>query len=70
MLDSTNARVNLEPDGVFTLSANAGADNKLYELKLNHYDKVKVEVRIRCFPRVPNHMFQFHPFIVGDVDGC
>ncbi|GLT28499.1 hypothetical protein SLA2020_034250 [Shorea laevis] len=41
--DSKNAKVNLEPDGVFTFSANAGSDNKLYELKLDLYDKVKVE---------------------------
>ncbi|PPD91961.1 hypothetical protein GOBAR_DD11109 [Gossypium barbadense] len=41
--DSKNAKVNLEPEGVFTLSANAGADNNLYELKLDLYDKVNVE---------------------------
>lgn len=45
--DSKNAKVNLEPEGVFTLSANAGADNNLYELKLDLYDKVNVEVRFR-----------------------
>ncbi|XVF72611.1 hypothetical protein PTKIN_Ptkin12aG0134600 [Pterospermum kingtungense] len=41
--DSKNAKVNLEPEGVFTFSATAGADNKLYELKLDLHDKVKVE---------------------------
>ncbi|KAB2068678.1 hypothetical protein ES319_A08G048100v1 [Gossypium barbadense] len=41
--DSKNVKVNLEPEGVFTLSANAGADNNLYELKLDLYDKVNVE---------------------------
>lgn len=46
--DSKNAKVNLEPEGAFTLSANAGADNNLYELKLDLYDKVNVEVRFRC----------------------
>ncbi|EOX95053.1 HSP20-like chaperones superfamily protein isoform 4 [Theobroma cacao] len=41
--DSKNAKVNLEPEGVFTFSANAGADNNLYELKLELHDKVNVE---------------------------
>ncbi|KAE8702002.1 HSP20-like chaperones superfamily protein isoform 3 [Hibiscus syriacus] len=41
--DSKNAKVNLEPEGVFTFSANAGADNNLYELKLDLHDKVNVE---------------------------
>ena len=43
--DSKNAKVNLEPEGVFTFSATAGADNNLYELKLDLHDKVNVEVR-------------------------
>ncbi|GLU07395.1 hypothetical protein SLE2022_243550 [Rubroshorea leprosula] len=43
LADAKNAKVNLEPDGVFTFSANAGADNNLYELKLDLHDKVKVE---------------------------
>ncbi|KAL4383753.1 hypothetical protein GQ457_15G025310 [Hibiscus cannabinus] len=43
LLDSKNAKVNLDPEGVFTFSANAGADNNLYELKLDLYDKVNVE---------------------------
>ncbi|XVE73309.1 hypothetical protein DITRI_Ditri11bG0107300 [Diplodiscus trichospermus] len=41
--DSKNAKVNLEPEGVFNFSATAGADNKLYELKLDLHDKVNVE---------------------------
>uniref|UniRef100_A0A2P2K662 Co-chaperone protein p23 n=1 Tax=Rhizophora mucronata TaxID=61149 RepID=A0A2P2K662_RHIMU len=41
--DSKNAKVNLEPEGVFTFSANAGGENHLYELKLELYDKVNVE---------------------------
>ncbi|OMO81917.1 HSP20-like chaperone [Corchorus olitorius] len=41
--DSKNAKVNLDPEGVFTFSANAGADNNLYELKLDLHDKVNVE---------------------------
>ncbi|XVF32757.1 hypothetical protein REPUB_Repub17cG0110700 [Reevesia pubescens] len=41
--DSKNAKVNLEPEGVFTFSATAGADNKLYEFKLDLHDKVNVE---------------------------
>ncbi|KAE8672241.1 HSP20-like chaperones superfamily protein isoform 2 [Hibiscus syriacus] len=43
--DSKNAKVNLEPEGVFTFSAIVGADNKHYELKLDLHDKVNVEVR-------------------------
>ncbi|XWS36180.1 hypothetical protein CRYUN_Cryun20dG0063100 [Craigia yunnanensis] len=41
--DSKNAKVNLEPEGVLTFSATAGADNYLYELKLDLHDKVNVE---------------------------
>ncbi|XP_022770920.1 uncharacterized protein OsI_027940-like [Durio zibethinus] len=41
--DSKNAKVNLEPEGVFTFSATAGADNNLYEVKLDLHDKVIVE---------------------------
>ncbi|GFZ19433.1 HSP20-like chaperones superfamily protein [Actinidia rufa] len=41
--DAKNAKVNLEPDGGFTFSASAGADNYLYELKLDLFDKVNVE---------------------------
>ncbi|KAJ8749675.1 hypothetical protein K2173_026324 [Erythroxylum novogranatense] len=41
--DSKNAKVNLDPEGVFTFSANAGADNNLYELKFDLFDKVNVE---------------------------
>ncbi|XP_077218457.1 uncharacterized protein OsI_027940-like [Tasmannia lanceolata] len=41
--DAKNVKVNLEPDGVFTFTATAGAENHSYELKLNLYDKVNVE---------------------------
>ncbi|XP_031280560.1 uncharacterized protein OsI_027940 isoform X2 [Pistacia vera] len=41
--DSKNAKVNLEPEGVFTFSAIAGAENNLYEIKLDLFDKVNVE---------------------------
>ncbi|XP_044502670.1 uncharacterized protein OsI_027940-like isoform X6 [Mangifera indica] len=41
--DSKNAKVNLEPEGVFTFSASAGAENNLYEIKLELFDKVNVE---------------------------
>lgn len=43
--DAKNAKVNLEPEGVFTFSASAGAEDHLYELKLDLFDKVNVEVR-------------------------
>ena len=42
--DAKNAKVNLEPDGIFTFSASAGAENHNYELQLNLFDKVNVEV--------------------------
>lgn len=42
--DAKNAKVNLEPDGVLTFSARAGAEDRLYELKLDLFDKVNVEV--------------------------
>ncbi|PIA44411.1 hypothetical protein AQUCO_01700183v1 [Aquilegia coerulea] len=41
--DAKSPKVNLEPDGTFTFSATAGAENHLYELKLDLYDKVNVE---------------------------
>ncbi|KAF2298437.1 hypothetical protein P3X46_003191 [Hevea brasiliensis] len=41
--DAKNAKVNLEPEGVFTFSASAGAGDNLYELKLELHDKVNVE---------------------------
>lgn len=41
--DAKNAKVNLEPEGVFSFSASAGAENHLYELKLELFDKVNVE---------------------------
>ncbi|XAR58449.1 hypothetical protein NMG60_11013840 [Bertholletia excelsa] len=41
--DSKNAKVNLDPEGGFTFSASAGAENHLYELKLDLFDKVNVE---------------------------
>lgn len=47
--DAKNAKVNLEPEGVFSFSASAGAENHLYELKLELFDKVNVEVRCCTF---------------------
>ncbi|KAJ6808180.1 uncharacterized protein M6B38_168160 [Iris pallida] len=38
--DAKNAKVDLQPDGVFTLSATAGTDGNTYEVKLNLHDKV------------------------------
>lgn len=43
--DAKNAKVKLEAEGVFIFSASAGVDDNLYELKLNLFDKVNVEVR-------------------------
>lgn len=54
--DSKNAKVNLEPEGVFTFSASAGAENNLYEIKLDLFDKVNVEVRC-CFYHTSMVMF-------------
>ncbi|KAK4273210.1 hypothetical protein QN277_021655 [Acacia crassicarpa] len=41
--DSKNAKVDLAPEGVFTFSATAGAENHLYELRVELFDKVDVE---------------------------
>ncbi|KAF8006711.1 hypothetical protein BT93_K0886 [Corymbia citriodora subsp. variegata] len=41
--DAKDAKVNLEPDGIFSFSAKAGAENNPYELKLELFDKVNVE---------------------------
>ncbi|KAG8047116.1 hypothetical protein GUJ93_ZPchr0008g13492 [Zizania palustris] len=43
LADAKDAKVNLEPDGVFSFSATAGTDGKLYESKLDLNDKVNVE---------------------------
>lgn len=37
--------MDLTPDGIFTFSASAGAEDRQYELKLELFDKVNVEVR-------------------------
>jgi hypothetical protein len=42
--DAKDAKVDLEPEGVFKFSGSAGADGNLYELKLDLNDKVNVEV--------------------------
>ncbi|KAK4775562.1 hypothetical protein SAY87_023523 [Trapa incisa] len=41
--DAKDAKVNLEPDGIFTFTAKGGAENNSYELKLELFDKVNVE---------------------------
>ncbi|KAK8570226.1 hypothetical protein V6N13_002921 [Hibiscus sabdariffa] len=41
--DSKDAKVNLEPEGVFSFSGTAGTGNNQYELKLELFDKVIVE---------------------------
>ncbi|GMH02611.1 hypothetical protein Nepgr_004450 [Nepenthes gracilis] len=41
--DAKDSKVNLDPEGTFTFSASAGAENHLYELKLDLFDKVNVE---------------------------
>ncbi|XP_039036775.1 uncharacterized protein OsI_027940-like isoform X2 [Hibiscus syriacus] len=41
--DSKDAKVNLEPEGVFNFSGTVGTGNTHYELKLDLYDKVIVE---------------------------
>ncbi|KAJ4954774.1 hypothetical protein NE237_011557 [Protea cynaroides] len=43
LADAVDAKVNLEPEGTFTFSATAGAENHFFELKLDLYDKVNVE---------------------------
>lgn len=44
LADTKDPKVNLEPEGVFKFSASAGAENHSYELKLDLFDKVNVEV--------------------------
>lgn len=41
--DAKNPKVNLDPEGVFSFSGTAGAENHHYELKLHLHDKVNVE---------------------------
>ncbi|GAB4829906.1 hypothetical protein Ancab_019552 [Ancistrocladus abbreviatus] len=41
--DAKNVKVNVDPEGIFTFSASAGAENHVYELKLDLFDKVNVE---------------------------
>ena len=42
--DAKNPKVNLEPEGTFTFTATGGAGDSAYELKLDLFDKVNVEV--------------------------
>ncbi|CAL9781684.1 unnamed protein product, partial [Musa acuminata subsp. burmannicoides] len=44
--DAKDAKVNLEPDGIFTFLATAGSGNSNYELKMDLYDKVNKEVLV------------------------
>lgn len=44
--DAKNAKVDLDPEGIFTFNATAGAADHPYELKLDLFDKVNVEVRV------------------------
>uniref|UniRef100_A0A0D9X752 Co-chaperone protein p23 n=1 Tax=Leersia perrieri TaxID=77586 RepID=A0A0D9X752_9ORYZ len=43
LADAKDAKVNLEPEGVFSFSATAGTGGNLYESKLELNDKVNVE---------------------------
>lgn len=43
--DAKNPKVNLDPEGNFTFSATAGPESHAYELKLELFDKINVEVR-------------------------
>jgi len=47
LADSKNAKVDLTPEGVFTFSGSAGTADHQYELKLELFEKVNVEVRRR-----------------------
>ncbi|XP_047966566.1 uncharacterized protein OsI_027940-like [Salvia hispanica] len=50
--DAKNPKVNVDPNGTFTFSASGGADNNLYELKLDLLDKINVEEsKINIGPR-------------------
>jgi hypothetical protein len=46
LADSKNSKVDLTPEGDFTFSGSAGAGDNQYELKLELFDKVNVEVRL------------------------
>ncbi|KAI4341686.1 hypothetical protein MLD38_026380 [Melastoma candidum] len=43
LADCKDAKINLDPEGVFNFSGKAGSDNNLYEIKLELFDKVNVE---------------------------
>lgn len=55
--DAKNVNVNLEPDGVFTFNATAGTGDQPYELKLELFDKVNVEVEL--FLDIDNTLCKF-----------
>ena len=44
--DAKNPKVNLGPEGTFTFTATGGADDSAYELTLDLFDKVNVEVNL------------------------
>lgn len=53
--DAKNVKVKLEPDGKFFFSATAGADNMAYEVDLDLYDKVDVNVGFALSSRSLSH---------------
>jgi hypothetical protein len=57
LADSKDAKVDLTPEGDFIFSGSAGAGDNQYELKLELFDKVNVEVR-RC-PQILYTMASF-----------
>lgn len=44
--DAKNVKLNLDPEGKFSFSATSGVDNTPYEIDIDLYDKVLVEVSI------------------------
>lgn len=42
--DAKNVKLKLEPEGKFLFSATAGADNVPYEVDLDLFDKINVDV--------------------------
>lgn len=43
--DAKDANVDVQPDGTFTFSGNAGSANNKYELELTLHDKINKEVQ-------------------------
>lgn len=59
--DAKNVKLNLEPEGKFFFSATSGANNVPYEIDIDLYDKVDVNVSVGIMTFNSFILFPFFP---------